>query len=170
MFILFTFTFLSAKAQSDPIPAQKKPGSTINIGLLGDASLVSISYERLFTVRPNLFLTGKAGVGFNQEFDYCILPDVFPCETELRSFLAIPHHFTTNYGRGNHYGEIGLGGSFLIGNAKSYYTVYPILGYRYMPFKTNALCLRIFATYPFTFNQSIGILKMPIGLSLGGTF
>ena len=170
MFILFTLTVLSVQAQSDTLPALFKPGHTINIGLHGDASIVSISYERLFHIRPDHFLTGKAGLGFNQEVDFCILPDVFPCEKKERNFLAIPHHVTSNYGRGNHFGEIGLGGTFLIGNTKSYYIVYPILGYRYLPMKTDALCFRIFAMYPFAFSQDIAIWRIPVGVSLGGTF
>ncbi len=131
MVVLCSCYYWAAEAQSDPVILESIPNNTINIGLLGDASIVSISYERLFHIRPNHFLTGKAGIGFNQEDDFCILPNISPCDNVVRNFLTIPHHVTSNYGRGKHFGEIGLGGTLLTGNAGPFYMIYPIVGYRY---------------------------------------
>ncbi|MCF8237414.1 MAG: hypothetical protein K9I85_04605 [Saprospiraceae bacterium] len=152
------------------MPTILKPENTINIGLLGDVSIVSISYERLFCVRPDHFLTIKAGLGFNQAPIWRILPQLHPSDNVVRNFLTIPHHFTSNYGRGKHFGEIGLGGTLLTGNTGPFYTIYPIVGYRYMPLEMDAICFRIFAMYPFSLNQNAGVWGFPIGLSLGGTF
>lgn len=150
-------------AQDKPDPIGDIPESNINLNLLGDASLISINYERLFFVNSTSFLTGKIGVGYNEEFQLCIWGPCSPSE----KYLTIPHHITGNLGSGRRFIEFGLGGTIISGNTNQNYLLYPIVGYRQLLLESNTVNFRIFGSIPFSGLDTEDILFVPIGLSVG---
>jgi hypothetical protein len=45
-----------------------RPLNNISLNLLGDASILSINFEKQYLVRKSFILTTKFGLGYNQEF------------------------------------------------------------------------------------------------------
>lgn len=64
-----------------------RPLNNINLNFFGDASIISVNYERLYFLKPGLFLSFKAGIGYTQEFQLCIFG---PCESPPKTTL--PFH------------------------------------------------------------------------------
>lgn len=157
-------TFLLAQKNSDTLTT--RPQNSFALNMFGDASITSVGYERLFANKPGFFLTGKIGIGLNQEFKICVWG---PCDPP-EMFLTIPHHITANFGKGRHFLEIGLGGSIIAGNTRQHYFIYPILGYRFQPIKSKKLNFRIYGSIPFTGMNTDDIMFIPVGLSLGWCF
>ena len=93
---------LFAQNQEEIVDA--RPLNSINLNLLGDASLISINYERQFLVSPAFILSSKLGLGYNFEFIIFGNPE---------HYLTIPHHITGNIGKGRHFFEFGLGGTII---------------------------------------------------------
>jgi len=85
----------------DSILAQNRPVNSIRGNVLGDGSLLSVNYERLFPFNERFFLTAKLGLGFTVE-DKSI-----PGTISLDSYITIPHHITANLGKGKHFFELG---------------------------------------------------------------
>jgi hypothetical protein len=154
-------TFLFAKNNRDSTDI--RPINNINLNICGDASIISLNYERLFLINQNFFITGKLGIGYNQEFQICLFGTCSPPE----DYLTIPHHITGNLGKGRHFLEFGLGGTIINGKTNQHYLLYPIVGYRLQPLKSNKVNFRIFGSIPFTGLETEDILFIPFGLSLG---
>lgn len=133
----------------------------INVTLLGDGSLTSFSYERHMVLSPNFFVTGQVGLGATEEI--LILPDPPP-----ETYLTLPAHVTLNLGMGTHYVELGMGGTFLFGNLKQNYFLYPQFGYRYQPLKAGNMSFRIFFSYPLfgKLYTEDRLSFIPVGISL----
>lgn len=148
-----------AQRNTDTIP--ERPINGISLSLLGDASIISFHYERLFLIRNNFFITGKLGLGYIEEFQLCLFGS---CSTPEK-YLTIPHHITGNIGRGKNFFEFGLGGTIINGNTSQHYLLYPIVGYRLQPKRSNKFNLRIFAEFPVSRVEDI--LFVPFGLSMG---
>ncbi|NHK29701.1 MAG: hypothetical protein FK730_00015 [Asgard group archaeon] len=160
VFLIFG-TFLFAQNRNDT-----RPQNNINLNLLGDASIFSVSYERIFFISSNFFLTGKLGLGYNEEFRLCLFGSCPPTEKHL----TIPHHITGNLGIERHLFECGIGGTIITGNTNQNYLLYLIVGYRLQPQKPNMVTFRIFGSIPFTGFWTEDILFIPLGLSLGISF
>ena len=111
-FILIT-TRVVLFAQETIESASSRPLNSIYINLLGDASIISFNYERIFLINKTFFISSKLGLGYNEQFQLCIWG---PCSAPER-YLTIPHHISLNIGNGRHFFEIGIGGSFKIGEA-----------------------------------------------------
>lgn len=150
---------LFAQNQEEIVDA--RPLNSINLNLLGDASLISINYERQFLVSPAFILSSKLGLGYNFEFIIFGNPE---------HYLTIPHHITGNIGKGRHFFEFGLGGTIINGNTTQPYILYPIVGYRILPLKSNEITFRIFGQIPFSGIETDDILFIPFGLNLGVSF
>lgn len=148
-------------AQNNNIIDSVRPVDGIAINLLGDASMVSVNYEKLFLIKKTFFITGELGLGYNEESQLCLFGS---CSTPDK-YLTIPHHITGNVGRGKHFFEFGLGGTIITGNTDQHYVFYPIAGYRIQPVKSNRFNLRVFGEFPFT--RIKDIVFTPFGLSLG---
>lgn len=163
--LFFSYTYVSAQEINDT--CRLRPLSSINLSILGDASLISLSYERIYSIKPNLHLSAKLGVGYNEEFNICIYS---PCP-EPHKYTTIPHHVTCNIGFSKHFFEVGLGGTVIMGKKTQPYILYPILGYRFQTLKKK-LNFRIFVEYPFSGVETddIDILFIPVGISIGETF
>ncbi len=140
---------------------EKRPVNSISLNLLGDASLMSLHYERLILITQDFILSIKFGLGYNQEFQ------IFGSSPE--NFLTVPHHVTGNWGEGRSFFELGLGGTIIAGDINQDYLFYPIIGYRLLPLKTNAFNIRIFGIIPF-YRLETEIYLSRIGLSMGVFF
>ena len=168
LLLAFTMSSISLFAQSKAELADKlnaRPQNSIYLNFLGDASIVSLNYERLLFINPNFFFSGKLGVGYNEEFLICFSED---CTSER--FITQTHHITGNIGKGRHYAEFGLGGTLIDGNTDENYLAYPIVGYRLHPLRSDKFNLRIYGSIPFTGLDTEDILYVPFGLSVGVSF
>ena len=169
-FILFLILIISGKiifAQDNDDFAVKRPVNSIYINLLGDASIVSINYERILSIDSRVIWTSKLGLGFNERLDFRwpgapSRPPVY--------FLTMPHHITGNLGKGRHLFEFGLGGTIIIGNTNFPYLYYPIVGYRILPLRSNKTNFRIYVQIPFSGLDPGDVLFIPFGFSLGRSF
>jgi hypothetical protein len=168
-FILI-FILLSARvvlfAQETIISYDSRPLNSIYINLLGDASIISINYDKQFLISSNFILSGKLGLGYNEEFQICLEGS---CPSPDK-YLTIPHHITGNIGKDRHFFEFGLGGTIISGNTPQKYLLYPIVGYRILPLQSKKVNFRIFGQIPFSGLETKDILFVPFGLSLGVSF
>jgi len=167
--VLLAFSWQLLLSQSTMDSSNMRPMNNVNLSFIGDVSVISINYERLFLVKSNSFITGKLGVGFNQEFQICFSSNCGPPE----NFTTIPHHITANVGKGKHFFEFGLGGTFISGNDDHNYLLYPIIGYRLQPIKSNRVNLRVFGVIHQNTNASDfygDVWLVPLGLSFGVIF
>jgi len=148
-----------------------RPLNNISLNLLGDASILSINFEKQYLVRKSFILTTKFGLGYNQEFRLCIFG---PCSSPAENYITIPHHFTANLGNKRSFFEIGLGGTILLyGETSDPYIFYPIIGYRFLPLKSNNLNFRLYFLPPIQFDGPFGhpeIAFIPLGASIGISF
>ncbi|MFN5334803.1 MAG: hypothetical protein ACK5BV_06420 [Bacteroidota bacterium] len=164
--LLFIVSSGLVQAQRPKSKTDSFPSNNIYLNLLGDASLVSINYEKKFYVRPNYFLTAKIGVGYNEEFDICIWGE---CERP-ESYLTIPAHISVNVGKGRHFFEGGIGGTIIRGVEANDFILYTILGYRLYPLRKNKISFRIYGEIPYSGILTESILFIPVGVSLGLSF
>ena len=144
----------------------ERPLNSIQINLLGDASIISINYDKQFLISSTFILSGKLGLGYNEEFKLCIWGPCSPPE----KYMTIPHHITGNIGKGRHFFEFGLGRTVINGNTNQNYLLYPIVGYRILPLNSSKLNFRIFGQIPFSGLETEDIIFIPFGLSLGISF
>ena len=171
-FILFLIIIISGKiifAQDNDDFAVKRPVNSIYINLLGDASIISINYERILSIDSPVIWTSKLGLGYNQESQWCL----WGCPTRPPyNYITIPHHITGNLGRGKRFFEFGLGGTIIIGNTTEPYIPYPIIGYRrFLQVEQKTYVFRIFIQFPFSGDiLRNDIVFIPFGLSWGRSF
>lgn len=144
----------------------ERPLNSIQINLFGDASIVSINYDKQFLISPAFILSSKFGLGYNEEFQLCIFGPCSPPE----KYLTIPHHITGNFGKGKHFFEFGLGGTIISGNTNQNYFLYTIVGYRILPLNSNKVNFRLYGQIPFTGFKIEDIFFIPFGLSSGISF
>jgi len=165
--ILFLITTISIHAQNTKVGSvDNRPENNMYVNLFGDATIISINYERLSFRSSNFFLTAKVGIGYNEEEQWCIFGGCDPPE----KYLTIPHHISGNYGKGRHFFEFGVGGTFINGETNQNYLAYPFAGYRLQPFISNKFIFRAFACIPFSGLETADILFVPFGLCFGISF
>lgn len=156
---------MAVVAQNNENAIDTRPMNGISFNLLGDASLISVHYDRLILLGPSFMLSGKLGVGYNEEFQLCIFG---PCSSPPGKYMSIPHHITGNLGKRKHFFEFGLGGTLILGNTVQPYVLYPMLGYRFLPLRSGKINFRIFGQVPLSRIEDI--LFVPFGISLGISF
>jgi len=179
-------TFLALAFVASNLLAQQKAGSigfirssNIYATALGDVTLFSINFEKLYVINPGFFVAGKIGVGFTKEINFSFWgydpPDNY--------FTTLPHHISLNFGHRRSFFEVGMGGDFVLfrptheyyadNTYDTYYYLYPFVGYRFQNMHSNKLVFRAFVSYPLTeyFPRltffANGFMFFPIGLSLG---
>lgn len=157
-------------AQNEPDNSIRRPTNNIYLNLLGDASIFSINYEKLFLIDKGFALSSKIGLGYNQADPVCISFGS-PCPAPPK-FLTIPLHISGNLGKGKRMFEIGVGGTFFTGNENKKMKLYPIVGYRLQPIESKKFTFRIFTNLfnPAEFFNYDNILLSPVGISLGISF
>lgn len=142
-----------------------RPPNNISVNIAGDASLCSLNFEHVFDINEHVFLTGKMGLGYNEEFQLCLFG---PCSDPPEKYINLNVHATGNFGKGHHYLEAGFGATLTSGSGGSqYFILYPLLGYRVYPFRTQKIYFRIFGSYPLVGLDNIDLLYAPAGLSVG---
>lgn len=143
--------------------------NNINVNLLGDASFISLKYERQFFLSTSSFISSSFGVGYNAEFQFCLNG---PCNNtnSPKRFLTVPHSLTINFGRLRNFFEIGVGGTILFGDTSEKYFLYPIIAWRIQPNKSGKGNFRLFASVPFSGIETEDILWIPVGISFGKIF
>jgi hypothetical protein len=149
-----------------------RPANDVSINLFGDALYFSFSYERLFACNSWFFITGKVGVGYDQDFNISFWGGSPPA---LQDYLIITEHITGNFGKGICFGELGFGGSIIAGNTNYHFLYYPVVGFRLQPVKNKwRPNFRIFGCLPFSdllkgydFRKTDGTGPKPIFLPFG---
>ena len=164
--VVLVISALILFAQNKIRTINERPENNFNLNLFGDASIISINYERLFIINPNLILTGQLGLGYNEEFQICIFEPCSPPE----QYLTVPHHVTLNLGNRRNFFEFGLGDTIICGNTSQHYFLYPIAGYRLQPLRSINVNFRIYGSIPFTGLDTDDIIFIPFGLSTGVCF
>lgn len=164
LLVLFFLSLVSYKLSAQtPVDTTHRPLlNNLSVNFFGDASLISLNYERYFIVGPTFLINSKIGLGFNEEFQICFGG---PCLTE--KYLTIPHHITFNVGKDNKFLEFGLGGTVIKGNTTEPYFLYPIIGYRKMATQLKRMSFRVYATLPLSGIEGDDILFLPAGISIG---
>lgn len=160
---ILTLSGLCVFAQPAVDLSETRPRNDVSINLMGDASILSVNYERLLVVSPNFLLAGKFGLGFNKEdlFTFCLSP---PCElSPIKTYFTLPHHLTANMGGNKKFMEIGIGGTIYGGG----YVLYGTGGFRIQPLESEKLVFRIFLQRRIFQASSSDIIFIPFGLSLG---
>ena len=163
--IILTIGLISHAQNAEYIPSIR-PGNNVNLNLFGDASIISINYERLFLNTGTFFLTGKLGIGYSESMK---LPN------GNTSLLSTPMHISANVNvsKGIHFIEFGLGNTLLFyANFKYWdYSLYTLIVYRLQTLRQGRITVRIFISYPLTgkidFND---YWFSPVGLNVGYTF
>ncbi|MCX6232465.1 MAG: hypothetical protein NTZ33_13090 [Bacteroidetes bacterium] len=160
--IAFSVTLLVAQYKGNFNYAYSRPLNNINLGILGDASLFSVNYERLFLNRSNsFFCTAGMGLGANPEIS------VFG---PAYLFFAIPHHITANIGYKKHFFEVGIGGVYIYKKPNWDYINYMIAGLRIQPLESNDFYFRIYGCTTINDIKTGRLTIIPIGLSFGISF
>ncbi len=162
--LFFMLVLVSTYAQDTEPVSVERPDFIISANFGGDASLMSLGFEKLFFLESGPVLAGKIGFGFNQEFQ------LFSSE-DPSNFFTLPHSFTVNLGNGKRsFGEFGVGGSWVTDNTVHYYFIYPMIGFRYHPFKNPGFSFKAWAFWPFGQIDKVedaDVMISPLGLSFG---
>ncbi|MDA3910475.1 MAG: hypothetical protein PF448_03850 [Bacteroidales bacterium] len=167
-FILLLFTFSNLLfAQNIKQIENRNPLNSIDINFLGDASILSLNYSRIIRTPTDIFINTKLGIGYQETFELCLWGG---CDTPEK-LITIPHHITGNLGRKRSFLELGIGGTLLYGKDYQNYVLYPIIAYRFIPFKLYRVNFRIYAHYVFyRSNNESGLVLIPAGISVGLSF
>jgi len=162
LLIIGAFSGLTIVAQNKiDIIEEKRPINNIFVTLLGDASLVSINYEKLFSLSSSCILVGKLGAGYHgNEYK----------NGSISSVLTIPHHLTCNFGKKSLMAELGIGGTLFSANNYRPYALYPIAGFRIQPPLPMMVNFRFFVILPVGGFHGFAHRISPVGLSLGVSF
>lgn len=162
--IMIEIASLPSEAQVFSSPPSERPRNNIYVNL-GDASAVSINYERLFESRSKFFLATKLGIGVTYKF-----------LSNNPGYLTIPLHITANIGSKFSFLEFGFGATIINDNRNPHLIIYPLIGYRAQPRITNLLMFRIFVCLPLGQYDDLldptkeGFLFIPYGISVGRNF
>ncbi len=161
--LLFIMWIVSS-AQEQIEVEDSRPRHSISLNLAGDGTLISLNFDGLKIINSKFFLSSKTGIGYTEEFSLFL----FDSGDDFESFTTFSQHFTMNIGEGRNFFEIGVGGTFFFGDEDLIRT-YPVIGYRFLPFKTSEVTFRAFVNVFSEFFVE-DLYLSPIGLSMGITF
>ena len=152
---------------------QDLPKNGINLSAYGGFSYGAINYERFIYLESNMYLSTELGIGYGLEAPNILWASGKP----LMDFITIPHHITANIGKGKHYFEFGIEGTILYTlNTNNYengfhsYTVAPMIGYRFMPLKSNKLYFKLEGSWPIHELKTGTPFYAPYGIGVGLNF
>jgi len=164
IFLGFAYTHYGQDVSSNDL---RRPLNNVGVNLLGDASIISFNYERVFHQRDKILMTGKLGIGYTEEFRWCF--GFSPCGAS-DNYLTLPHHITGNLGKRRGLFEFGLGATLISGSHSSSYIAYPIIGYRLHPLRVKKMNFRAYINIPFTGLETSDIIISPLGINGGYSF
>ena len=166
--VLFLVNGLSVSCQESLISASSRPGNSINLNLLGRASSVTLTYERLFPVSEFFLIATDFGGGYGKEIELGIDSTG---TNKPPTYLAIPHQVSFNIGKGRSFLEAGIGGTAIIGNVYPHYIWFPVVGYRFQPLSSGNMKVRLYGNFLTVNTDNFrNIFFTPFGLSLGYCF
>ena len=99
--LLLIFSF--SKNVAAQVVEERKIVEGINTNLFGNASIVSVNYERNYIVREKFTVAGSLGFGFNNEFRFCLGECSLP-----NKYLTIPHFITGNLSTNKNFDLISI--------------------------------------------------------------
>ncbi len=165
LFLLFSLVSNLLHSQETNLDTiAPRPLNSFNINL-GDASGISLNYERLFKIGQNFLLAGRIGLGYNEEFKTGCTSN--SCQSK---YLTVPASITMNFGEKRNFFEVGMGGTKLYGDLEKDYWLYPLLGYRFQPLIGGKFNFRIYFCVPLGGYLVKDIFFNPSGLSTGVLF
>jgi hypothetical protein len=147
-----------------------RPKNNATVNFFGDASTLSLNYERLVFFHPSVFLAGRLGIGYRfEQTGYIAGGD---------SFVTLPYAATINVGARKHFFEIGMGWTTDLAAAeRNIYEPktfrYVVVGYRYQPVRSNLKSnKRIFFKFNILYFHSEDVIRgmIPIGIAVGKSF
>lgn len=159
--VLSTTAHTSVISMPDSIP---RPSNYMVLGLLGEASIISLNYERIIGINEKMFVSAKIGVGLSERNT-----DLFGSGAYI--VAGFPHHVTLNLGGPKAFFEVGMGGSYLSGSldgSLESYFLYPVIGVRSLSAQINRASFRFFVHFPVAGFEDI--YYIPLGLSFGFGF
>ena len=168
--MLLAFTVLasiSLKCQSTDESTIHRPENNFKLCIGGNASLISLSYEKLEPLSKSVMLAIAGGIGYNKEFRLCLFG---PCTEPLQKYITFPHSVTLNWGSRRSHLEFGLGGAIITGKTNHHYLLCPSIGYRHHPLKPNKIGFQVLGSYPLTNPESADFMFIPIGINVGVAF
>ncbi len=147
----------------------KRPKKNLFLDFAGNGGLISINHEKIHLISFKLMRVYKIGFGYTQDYSL---------KDPQNYFISIPTNITLCFGKRRLLFELGLGATIFLNVNDSFYefSYYPIVGYRFQPFKANKLFFKAAISLPQNLgssNYSIyssKILFIPVGLSIGKSF
>jgi len=147
---------------------RSRPRNNFYGNIFGDASALSVNYERLVVIGPNLFLAGKVGLGVRFE-------ELLPFA--LYTYSTFPFHVTANLGRRTHFFEMGTGLTTEAGGPTPKDAGYDptheyvIVGYRFQPIKADHLIMFRLNFLRYLHDSEVDQSKyFHLGICVGRTF
>lgn len=137
---------IEARATRSDSLNNKISANSVNLNLLGNGSLVSLNYERLFHLNSRLHLSTEIGVGYNEYSSLCITGT--GCKSPNPVYYTLPHSVSILLGKGSHFLEMGAGGTLIPLNSYKQYIFYPEIGYRIQPIKSSRINFKCFIQIP----------------------
>lgn len=141
--------------------------NSVNINLLGDASVFSINFERSLSLGEKYFTTISFGIGKNKMHFSSLDADISRPPDQY--YYTFPHSISANFGSINHFFEMAYSGTFIDRDFKKRYIAHPLIAYRLIS-NNGRVTFRIFLSFPFEEVPSLEIIYVPIGLSYGINF
>lgn len=142
----------------------RRPVNSVYVSLAGDGALFTVNYDRQVFITPDAAISARLGLGYQNEFCF----DIF-CPSDEK-FIVVAHHLTANIGDGEDFFEFGLGGRGLVGKERQHLLIYPVFGYRSLPFRSGRLNLRLTVHLPFPGFYNEDFLFIPFGAGMGVSF
>ena len=71
LYLLIVISVTGVYAQDKELKKEFRPDFIISGNLAGDASILSLGFDKLFFLKPALTFSVKGGLGFNSEFQLC---------------------------------------------------------------------------------------------------
>jgi hypothetical protein len=141
-----------------------RPSFILSANFFGDASNISMGFEKLFFIKPAIALAAKIGIGMNSEWILGTADYYKPV------YITMPLHITCNFGKNKSFLEMGVGGVIADDDTGTKYLAYPMLGYRYHPFNNPGFSFRIWGYYAvgqIPVQESLSTSTSWLGLSFG---
>jgi hypothetical protein len=127
----------------------------------GQSSLVSLSLERIYFLKPAFKLTLGGGIGYLEEFN------LFGDEHQGYATTAIQS--AVLLGGNRSFLELGAGACLIISQPDTRFVGYPLIGYRFHNWRKGGFVFRVGFSYPL-FQHVEDLFALPGYFSFGFAF
>ncbi len=169
--MLIIFLTLSLNLFSQDVKFfNQRPDRNFSIGLGGDGGVISLHHETLKVISYNLMIATEMGLGATQDFSI---------SEPNHYYLSLPFNLSVCFGKRVHLFEAGIGSTIHLRINDPFYEfcVYPIIGYRIQPVKSNKMMFKLYTSIPYNLNfdsyiklKNSDLYFLPIGISIGKSF